>query len=622
MMKLEGMDGASMASSRKKRASVTLKELLRDDDLDELAGGRSYERGEEYFESGAVETLTQYGQRLSAVVHGTYPYKAAIWIEDGVLDYDCSCPVDDFCKHLVAVALAFRAGKTEVLDADASEAPPPTRAEKKAKGSRTPNLRTHLMAQPQERLVGWLLEMAARDGAFLERLKLDAATANPAGVDMDDFRRRIDKGLDFPEDSYDYHHYGHDEDGGAALERFEPVLKALETIFAQGNAIAVASLLEYALTEFGKVAHRLAHDPDAVGDIMQRLCALHGKALRSAKPNPVALAEWIFNRALAVAPAYGGFPWEIYRPVLDTDGMKRFRERVEAAWDKVPAKTANDRSYDGSGERRWLKSCMVAFTEADGDVDARAAVERKDLSSPYQYLELARVYQKAKRHDEALSWAEKGWNAFPEPYNRHPGLRAFLAAEYRRRKRIDDAMTLYWTEFMRAPALSAYQELKKQADLDRTWPTWREKAMTRLREDIESKRQAAEKQKAARGWWSRDGDRSRMVEIFLWERNPGAAWQEAAEGGCSEELWLQLAKGREKSHPADCVPIWRRRVERLTLHANQSNYAPAAESLKKLGQLMERTGQAKAFTDLMAEIRLARKARRNFVAELDRLHLP
>jgi len=614
-------------TSSQKRTSITLKKLLHKNVLDELADDRTFERGEDYFADGAVETLTQYGQRLSAVVHGTYLYNAAIWIEDDVLDYDCSCPVDDFCKHLVAVVLAFQAGKAEVLD-DAGEASPPTRAGKKAKGVRAPDLRAHLMAQPAERLAGWLLEQTARDGTLRERLKLDAATANPAGVDVEDFRRRIDKGLDFPDVSYDYDHYGYDDeeggDGVAALERFEPVLKALETIRAQGHAAAVASLVEYALTKFEKVASRLEHDTDAAEAIMQRLCALHGKALRSTKPDPVALGEWIFNRALAVASVHVDFPWENYRPALATDGMKRFRARVEAAWDKLSTKTAKDRSYDASGERRWLKDCMIAFTKADGDVDARAAVERKDLSSPYQYLELARVYQKAKRHDEALSWAEKGWRAFPEHY-RHDELRAFLAAEYRRRKRIGDAMTLYWDEFTREPDLPTYQDLKKQADLDRAWPAWREKAMVRLHEDIESKRQAAEKRKAARGWsaWDREGgDRSRMVEILLWERNPGAAWQEAVEGGCSEELWLRLGKDREKKHPADCVPIWRRRVERLTLHAHQSNYASAAESLKKLGQLMERTGQAKAFTDLMAEIRLTRKARRNFIAELDRLRLP
>jgi uncharacterized Zn finger protein len=186
-------------------------------------------------------------------------------------------------------------------------------------------------------------------------------------------------------------------------------------------------------------------------------------------------------------------------------------------------------------------------------------------------------------------------------------------------------MALYWNEYERVPALHAYMELKKQADLDKTWPTWREKALARLREDIEARHNAGERRELAHGWRDGDrenGDRSRLVEILLWERNPEGAWQEAVKGRCSEELWMKLAKEREKKHPADCIPLWRRRVERLTRDANQSDYAPAAESLKKLGALMEQTGQAEAFATLMAEIRLTRKTRRTFIAELDRKKLP
>ena len=717
-----------------------MKDLLRPGELRELAGDRSYARGESYFSGGLVRSLTQYGQRLSAVVIGTRRYKASIWVADGVsregdalrgddgvrkdedwdndddlcevdewdedgdedddlyeddeedeeredggLRYICSCPAGGFCKHLVAVALAFKAGKADVLDDgggddDESDAPTGVRmltdagklvgegkaagktagkaagkggksaAASKAKSkTRTPDLQTHLMAQPKERLVTWVLERAALDGAFLERLRLDAAAANPAGVDMADFRRRIDKAFDFPDgyapdgdDDYDGYGGGYDEDRTVPMERIEPVLKALEKVLAQGHATAIASLAEYAVVEFEKVATRLGYDPDGAASIGKLFCVLHVQALRAqtAKPDPQMLADWVFNRALAAAPSYGDFPWEEYRSLLGEAGMKRLRSRVESAWAKVPAKTKDQRRYDDdSGERHFLKDAMIAFAQADGDVDARATIEQKDLSSEHNYLTLAQIFRDAKRHDEALEWAEKGWQTFAGDYH-HAGLREFLATEYRRRRRVDDAMSLYWDEYNRKPDLHTYAELKKQADRGRDWSAWREKAMARFRESIEVERRKAEreaeKQRAVRSrygggaswhgeWASRipsAADHSRLVEILLWERNPDDAWAEAVAGGCSETLWLKLAETREKEHPADCVPIWHRHMINLTQHADQSNYAPAAKALQKLGHLLHRLGRDKEFAHLMADIRQTRKARRNFITELNKLHLP
>ena len=62
--------------------------------------------------------------------------------------------------------------------------------------------------------------------------------------------------------------------------------------------------------------------------------------------------------------------------------MERFRSRVKAAWDKLPAKAGKDRHQEDSNERRFLKGVMAVFAEADDDADARAAIEQKDLSPP------------------------------------------------------------------------------------------------------------------------------------------------------------------------------------------------------------------------------------------------
>jgi len=75
------------------------------EDLRELAGDRSYERGEGYV--SAVMGLRPRDGEIRAVVCGSEPYR--VRLDQQTLEGDCECPYADqgaFCKHLVAVGLA------------------------------------------------------------------------------------------------------------------------------------------------------------------------------------------------------------------------------------------------------------------------------------------------------------------------------------------------------------------------------------------------------------------------------------------------------------------------------------------------------------------------------------
>ena len=85
-------------------------EVVTVSNLRSAAGSRSYSRGEEYFEDGAVHHLQCDGEQLTADVHGTHVYHARITNKDGFLEGECSCPFGqdgNFCKHLVALGLEY-----------------------------------------------------------------------------------------------------------------------------------------------------------------------------------------------------------------------------------------------------------------------------------------------------------------------------------------------------------------------------------------------------------------------------------------------------------------------------------------------------------------------------------
>lgn len=76
----------------------------------ELARSKSYERGQSYYERGAVSDVVRRGETVRADVEGSQyqPYTVTIAFDDaGVARTDCSCPYDHggICKHRVAVLL-------------------------------------------------------------------------------------------------------------------------------------------------------------------------------------------------------------------------------------------------------------------------------------------------------------------------------------------------------------------------------------------------------------------------------------------------------------------------------------------------------------------------------------
>ena len=75
-----------------------------------LARPQSFERGENYYEKGAVIEVVRRGSTLQASVEGSQyePYQIRIELDNtGIVETACSCPYDHggICKHRVAVLL-------------------------------------------------------------------------------------------------------------------------------------------------------------------------------------------------------------------------------------------------------------------------------------------------------------------------------------------------------------------------------------------------------------------------------------------------------------------------------------------------------------------------------------
>jgi len=135
-----------------------------------------------------------------------------------------------------------------------------------------------------------------------------------------------------------------------------------------------------------------------------------------------------------------------------------------------------------------------------------------------------------------------------------------------------------------------------------------------VREDV-----ARRKEEAKSSYFPRPVDRSALVEILLWEGGVEAAWREAKEGGCSEELWLELADRRAREHAEDSLSIYGAKIEPLIEQTNNAAYKQAYELLLKTRELMRRLGREREFDEYVELLCLEYKRKRNFIKLLEQL---
>lgn len=101
--------------------------ILHQDTIRRLSTDGAFERGKAYFQEGRVVELARKDGSVVAKVKGTESYAVRIWMHEDSLAYSCSCPMGQerwFCKHAVAVALAF-VGSIAGLDAGPEASDPP-----------------------------------------------------------------------------------------------------------------------------------------------------------------------------------------------------------------------------------------------------------------------------------------------------------------------------------------------------------------------------------------------------------------------------------------------------------------------------------------------------------------
>lgn len=562
--------------------------------LRRMAGARSFERGEEYFADGQVGALVEHQGTIVAKVQGTRLYRVRLWCESGELGFMCTCPVGAdgaFCKHCVAAALVWIEGRHPAAHGKSRSKPAVTMQD----------VRAHLATLNKGTLADMLIDQAMEDDRLRQRLLMKVARKGPKGLDVATYRRAIDEAVDV-DGFVDY------RDACDYARGIEEAIDSVEELLKDGHAAEVIELAEHALESVEDAIESVDDSDGHMGGILERLQEIHHKACKKAKPDPETLARRLFDWELRTDWDTFSGAARTYADVLGEKGLAVYRKLAGADWAKVPVLGTGRDDSQKYGKRIRITHIMETLASLAGDVEALVAIKQRDLSSAYSYFQIAETCKGAGMHDLALEWAERGVKAFPVRTDGR--LRELLAREYHRLKRHDEAMALIWTEFTESPALERYRILKAHADRIGLWNPWREKALEYLRETI-----AKAKDGRKDDGWGRyvAADHSDFVRIFLWEKDVEAAWREAGAGGCSDGLWMELAGKREKDHPEDVLPVYKRQIERTLNRKNNQAYREAVALLRKIRGLTVRIGDETRFTRYLASVRATHKPKRNFM---------
>lgn len=582
---------------------MTLREVLTDDIVRDWAGPRYYARGEGYFFEDRVLHLSERNQKITGTVAGTHNYRVELWADGDEFSYTCDCPLglnDEFCKHCVATALQWL--DQDMYAADGARGGEETGT---AAGSELnqPDYHDWVMNQDKDALADLLLDRAAEDGELQNRLQLKAAAAN---FDLAAYKKIIRQAVGRSR----FIAY---QEMPAYWRGIDTVIDSIEELLDRGHAAALIDLSEFALQQIEKAIERVDDSAGYMGQLLERLQDIHLAACTAAAPaDPQALAERLF------AWEFNG-DWDTFRGAARTyaralgeKGLTRYRELAEAEWVRIPPLGPGEDDPDRYGRRFNIAYIMESLAGLGGKLDELIAVKQRNLSSSYAFLEIGKACFSAGESEQALAWAEKGLAAFGD--EAHPALKALLVELYLEAGRNNDAMNLLWSQFEQEPGLAAYAKLKNAADRQDSWPGWRQRGLDYIREKIQESEQDRPRNRWRFSPWS---DHSLLVEIFLWEDDPGAAWQEACDGGCTEHLWLQLARHREKEYPGDAIAVYQRQVGPIVGRTNNNAYAEAVILIKRIGNLMNGSGDREDFLQYLAALRTEFKRKRNFMKMLD-----
>lgn len=501
----------------------------------------------------AVGELQPTAYGVRAVVRGSEAYDVWLGRDGAALAGECDCPHGTEGNFCKhCVAVGL------VLLADSGS------------GGDAVDLGAYLRSLEVRELADLLLEQAARDPGLYRRLTLRAAGATGA-PQVAVLRRQVDDVLRVRSFL--------DQQGSVGYAaRAKDVLDTVRGLVEAGHAAEARPLARLAVEHVAEALPRVDDATGAVAAVGRRAVKLYARACAAARPNPAKLAAWLFQLRLAW-PGRPAVELADFAETLGEAGMSAYRTLLREAWQALP---------DDSEQEPVLRAMREQLATVEGDVDALVDLLSDSLPQARAYLQIVRVLRQAGRLDEAISWAERGVED-----TRDLELTELLVESYVDGQRGDDAVELRKAALRAAPTRLVYANLRATAVEVKVWSGLRGWALDVL-----------------------GAEPSELVGALLDDGEVDEAWRVAEKHGCDDRVWLEVARRRCETHPAEVLAAYRTLVQNCLDRSCRDSYREAGLLLRELREASARCAEEVEFRAFVA---LLRERNRRRPACLDEL---
>ena len=575
---------------------------LTEKDVENYIPDPYFQRGRNYYHSGAIFDTVRRGSRIEGYCEGSAsePYHVVVTLdENGIVGDSCTCPMDGDCKHVVALLLAW-VHKPEEF----SERQPVDSA---------------LADKSKDELVALVQAMLTRVPE-LERL-LDLPMPNKSGkdgqrrtrVDAETYRRQIRYAM---RDADDW-------------EAVFDIAREIGLVVDIGDGFAGqadwenAQIVYQAVLDESLPSYMETQDEGAIGSEIGRAVDGLGECL-------AALAGDTGTRQAILASLFEVLKWDIGEGGLGmSDGVPELlREHATAAdraeirrWITAAIKNITGDTWSQNYSRETWGRLLLSFADEEnvdeflkqagkqglhkpvfekliqlGRLDEALEVARKHLTTTgWERLQAAQALYAAGRKDDALAFAKAG---LPDKDLR---LVEWVAEEYARRGDTAGALELQLTRWPTEPGMELFETLEQLAKKLKQWEALRPRLLAGL---------------------EKGSHLMLLADIYLRDEEWDAAWAVAENVRTPKPAWgwenlrLHVAQASDKHCPQKAIPVYLDAAEKLIARQGRKNYAAAAGYLRRARDLFSNIKRSDEWKKTIADLR---ERHRNLPALQDEL---
>jgi uncharacterized Zn finger protein len=569
----------------------------------DLARPQSYDRGENYYDEGAVVELVRRGETIRAAVEGSQyePYQVRIELDKtGVVDTACSCPYDHggICKHRVAVLLTY------VRDPDRIDQRPPV--SELVADADPEDLRDVLVDLVESRP-----ELAEQVESRLETVRSEEADDDARDRTPDINRESIRQQVQYilrPTEGRSAHAYDPYEAVETDVETLRNLLDQARTAVEAGDGETALDILEPLADELmDEEWLALSYDDShAIFEFFDEVDRVLAEALLTADLSEAERADWE-DRLWAWEQEMGGYTHQPpYSVALEAAQRGWDFEPVQRAmqgdigyadlWEGDPPWYAEDfvRARLNVLERQGRIEEYLNLAEAadliddygtmlieEGQIDQAIEYGRRNLYSPDEALTLAKALREHDRPEAALEIAQHGLAL--EDSSGQAELAEWLRDRASSMGESEIALEAAIAVFDASPTLAAYQATEELAGEE--WPTVRE-------ELLESLADRATRQRTAR----------RHVEIFLYAERYDEAIA-IADRFSDYKVVEPVVEAVWEEHPHWTIDACKEQAEPIIEEGQSQRYRHAVDWLKTAGKAAEVAGELDDWRDYVENLR-------------------